>query len=510
MLLVEVGRKIIFLDIDGVLNTVVSRASKRHWGLCRDAVERLNRLVAQSGAEVVLSSAWRSTLTTERMQEILDEAGFRGRLIDRTPRRTEHDPAVYRRLRGFDAHDNRNWPRGYEIQQWLDAQPDVTGIVILDDRGDMEHLRPWLVRTRFKTGLLDEHIEAGLARLDEAGPPVGHAVEARAQPAKRDATSGPGERRIVFLDINGVLNDFEWRRKQVGGARINPATVVHLNQIVSRARAEVVISSSWRNVYGVDEVESMLVDAGYAFELIGRTPIRNEHDDAVFERIAGRRPKAGEHWPRGYEIQQWIDGESNIGGIVILDDRTDMAPLDAHHIQIDRRSGLSEAHVVEALERLERPLRGARRSRKSKPKSTRPKSGTSEKSAGRAVIFLDIDGVLNPRTPGSSSGNWREIAPACVEQLNEIQGRLASTGFCGQLIGRTPLRREYDPERTRGGRQPRCQEIQLWLDAHPEVGRFVILDERPMQHLREHALSISPESGLEEDDAYMAIKRLKV
>jgi len=62
---------VVFLDLDGVLN------SRAWWNLGRscglpwpvnqfdpNAVQRLNRLLSESGARVVLSSAWRTTSPT--------------------------------------------------------------------------------------------------------------------------------------------------------------------------------------------------------------------------------------------------------------------------------------------------------------------------------------------------------------------------------------------------------------------------------------------------------------
>jgi hypothetical protein len=49
---------LLFLDVDGVLNS--HDANEYHFNtIHRDKIERLNRIVKATGAEIVISSAWR-------------------------------------------------------------------------------------------------------------------------------------------------------------------------------------------------------------------------------------------------------------------------------------------------------------------------------------------------------------------------------------------------------------------------------------------------------------------
>jgi hypothetical protein len=178
------ARRIVFLDVDGVLNTAEWRNSairrsrevptelrriQSHW-LDPKAVARVNLLLERTHAEVVLSSSWRKR-GLEPMQATLTGAGFRGRLIDCTPLPDQHDLALFRRLEGQDRPEGYTWPRGYEIQQWLEGHADVRAIVILDDSLRMRHLAPWQIRTSLLEGLLDEHVEQACEVLDRPGPP---------------------------------------------------------------------------------------------------------------------------------------------------------------------------------------------------------------------------------------------------------------------------------------------------------------------------------------------------
>lgn len=64
--------KLIFIDVDGVLNTTFT-----HHGLCPILLERLVKLVRKSGASLVLSSAWRlSRESREHVKMAFLEAGL--------------------------------------------------------------------------------------------------------------------------------------------------------------------------------------------------------------------------------------------------------------------------------------------------------------------------------------------------------------------------------------------------------------------------------------------------
>ena len=135
--------KVLFLDFDGVLN---SRQSQTFWEKRRDqqfwenqmysswegslkeylanefcpiALSNIEELVDRvPDLRVVISSTWRLGETVETLKKILSPANHLATaVIDVTPS-----------LRGS---------RGTEIQAWLDAHPEVTHYVIVDDDPDM-------------------------------------------------------------------------------------------------------------------------------------------------------------------------------------------------------------------------------------------------------------------------------------------------------------------------------------------------------------------------------------
>lgn len=130
--------KIIFLDIDGVLNSwdywyrvpKEERANEGTAGSFDDeAVERLNQVIEETGAVVCISSTWRMMFSSGDIEQFLRKRGFRGTVVGATPSLTEY-------LK--DETGSVLIHRGYEIQNWLDALGDnVESYVIFDDDSDM-------------------------------------------------------------------------------------------------------------------------------------------------------------------------------------------------------------------------------------------------------------------------------------------------------------------------------------------------------------------------------------
>jgi hypothetical protein len=143
------ARRVIFLDIDGV---VAPTPSRLHYGqLEPHCVQVLNEIVARSGAEVVVSSSLRFGMSVPQLQQLLDEAGFVGQVVDKTPT------------------DMRGAARGDEIAAWLAAHA-VDSFVILDDHRDMGTLLGHLVQTATVVGLQPSDVDRALAKLMAPAP----------------------------------------------------------------------------------------------------------------------------------------------------------------------------------------------------------------------------------------------------------------------------------------------------------------------------------------------------
>jgi hypothetical protein len=124
--------KVIFLDIDGVLNSD-STSNPRRFPYIVDAVilARFRELVRKTGAKVILSSTWR-----------VDPIGLLAAKYYQVP---------------FDdvCPDIPAEPRCEEMQSWLRQHEDVTRYVVLDDDDDCLDELP-LFQPSGKTGLTDE------------------------------------------------------------------------------------------------------------------------------------------------------------------------------------------------------------------------------------------------------------------------------------------------------------------------------------------------------------------
>ncbi len=140
--------KVIFLDIDGVLNSEIfyrEREIKRNAEGKRESEDRedyhleqidarpiqfLNSLIEETGAKVVISSTWRMGNTMPYLQNLLDKKGFKGEIIAFTPI-LKYEGAL----------------RGNEIYLWIQQNAemlcgsrigaDFKEYVIFDDDSDM-------------------------------------------------------------------------------------------------------------------------------------------------------------------------------------------------------------------------------------------------------------------------------------------------------------------------------------------------------------------------------------
>lgn len=134
--------KVIFLDIDGVLN---SRQDRFSWTIETDIhFIRLKRIIDKTGAQIVLSSSWRigdssKDIVHKRLQQ------FGMDFIDVTP--------------VFGGQH-----RGREIADWL-SKHEVESFVILDDEGDMDELIDRLVKTDMNIGLQDSDVDKAVHLL---------------------------------------------------------------------------------------------------------------------------------------------------------------------------------------------------------------------------------------------------------------------------------------------------------------------------------------------------------
>lgn len=151
--------KVLFLDVDGVLNSAERPAQCREGGIMGiDPVltSRLVRVLLATGAKVVVSSAWRicGIDPGSRFFDCLSAADPTGLVLGRIIGKTADGWA----RRDCDC-------RGDEIQLWLDSHKDVTAFAIVDDDAGMGHLEDHCVRTSWAEGLTEELADKLIEKL---------------------------------------------------------------------------------------------------------------------------------------------------------------------------------------------------------------------------------------------------------------------------------------------------------------------------------------------------------
>lgn len=146
----------------------------------------------------------------------------------------------------------------------------------------------------------------------------------------------------IFLDIDGVLNSMEYaflRMDKYQSSKIwgiDPYAIERFQYIFEKLPiTEIVISSTWRKHYSLDELKEVFTEAGFKYsdKIVGYTPSLF-HDYNKF---------------RGHEIKQYIQ-EHNIDNYVIIDDSNDMLPSQRDRMVLTHNaSGITFDDVIEII-----------------------------------------------------------------------------------------------------------------------------------------------------------------
>ena len=103
--------KVIFLDVDGVLNDWDTPALSKYLWYKKSCIEQLQLLVKNTGAKIVVSSTWKySDELLSKLKNVLEEYGMF--VHDVTPDLDDKPP---------------------EIRAYLKAHPEIEKYVVLDD-----------------------------------------------------------------------------------------------------------------------------------------------------------------------------------------------------------------------------------------------------------------------------------------------------------------------------------------------------------------------------------------
>lgn len=148
--------KIIFLDMDGVLNGdedfippgFNKQVSIHPIGMKK--VHLLRRIIEETGAKVVISSCWRHSWSIDQFNAVFSVFSYwlDGWIIGKTP------------SLGYGV------TRGYEINAWIKTNNFTGKFVILDDDSDMEPYMDYLVQTNGEIGLTEADAEKAIRLLN--------------------------------------------------------------------------------------------------------------------------------------------------------------------------------------------------------------------------------------------------------------------------------------------------------------------------------------------------------
>jgi len=146
--------------------------------------------------------------------------------------------------------------------------------------------------------------------------------------------------RLVFLDIDGVLNSMQFILKMQGlfdnpAHQIDPDAVKRLNRLTDATGAFIVVSSTWRLPFvifnQIDQLKELMASHGITAPVLGATPNTNGN--------------------RGSQIQLWLNDhpDLDVGSFIILDDDSDMGDLTSRLVKTKFDDGLQDSHVAQAI-----------------------------------------------------------------------------------------------------------------------------------------------------------------
>lgn len=173
--------KVIFLDHDGViclgLNFGSRRKKRKKAGIYvegkptqeypieyrfdnfdKKAVQVLNEILLETGAEIVVSSDWRLYATIEELGEYYELHGISKKPIGETDRyHTFYTTEQYKDMGTYRFDQVNEYQRSKEIEHYLANHPEITEWVAIDDL-DMARILPkrrWMSELERNWGLLN-------------------------------------------------------------------------------------------------------------------------------------------------------------------------------------------------------------------------------------------------------------------------------------------------------------------------------------------------------------------
>ncbi|MBT7082272.1 MAG: hypothetical protein HN929_12555 [Chloroflexi bacterium] len=187
---------------------------------------------------------------------------------------------------------------------------------------------------------------------------------------------------LIFLDIDGVLNNAQHQRKGVGGrgraiipgienrtaSQIAPENVIILKEIIKEIKwpgigapnwvddvgndVKIVVSSAWRIGHSVEQLDYMLESHGIWTSVIDKTSSNWPLDEYKYVSEDLRTRQVAE-WFADFPIPE---GEE-IEGFIVIDDSHECYPnVHKHFLHTTWDLGLTEEHIKQAAEIFALPI----------------------------------------------------------------------------------------------------------------------------------------------------------
>ena len=160
-------------------------------------------------------------------------------------------------------------------------------------------------------------------------------------------------RKVVFLDIDGVLNTKWWYTqmdrntpRDKYGYAFDPRAVANLKRIVEETGADIVMSSSWKCM-GLSQVQEMWSIRNFPGKIIGITPSLG-NDERLFD---ADTESTDRFHIRGEEIKEWLTKHGKrVSHYVIIDDMDNMlSEQQSHFVQTNPEVGITEDDADNAV-----------------------------------------------------------------------------------------------------------------------------------------------------------------
>lgn len=156
--------KVLFLDIDGVLNDLEYNERAQSNVILPRCVDLLNEILIETDAKIVLTSSWRymvhkEAMTVKGFEYLLQSHGIVPRLIGITM--LDEDTPPY--------YDAENWCRSQQVQIWLNENKElnIENFVVMDDFDiSFDGLNGRFIQTNAETGMTGKDVAAAIKILN--------------------------------------------------------------------------------------------------------------------------------------------------------------------------------------------------------------------------------------------------------------------------------------------------------------------------------------------------------